>query len=96
MARASSSSKGAARKVTSFRTSTKMSPSPNMTIGPITGSPCTPWMVSPPPDTMGATRQPSIAASGWGGAGGYAEVDALNVALVEDVRGEQVEDDGES
>ena len=64
MARASISSKGAARKVTSFRASTKRPPSPNMTIGPNTGSRCTPRIVSTPPVTIGATRHPSIAASG--------------------------------
>ena len=120
MARASASSKGAARKVTSLRASTKMPPSPNMTMGPKTGSRCSrrrgwsrrrPWRGALGLVTMGATRQPSIAASGWRGAGGGedlvegglgggavgdAEADAPDVALVEDVRREHLEDDGEA
>ena len=49
---------------TSFRTSTKMPPRPNIAIGPNTGSRWMPRMHSTPPFSCFATSTPSIRASG--------------------------------
>lgn len=47
---------GAVAKATSLNNSTEVPPSPNITIGPNTGSRCTPMMVSTPPETMGVRK----------------------------------------
>ena len=112
MSRACDPPKGAARKFKSFRASTKLPPRPDMTIGLKTGSRCTPRMVSTPPVTMGATRQPSIAASGWAERA-VARISSKAVSasvrlsatprrtppmslLVENVRRDHLEDDGKA
>ena len=61
---ASSGPNGATRNVTSFSTSTKTPPNPNITVGPKTGSFVTPKTVSIPPGIISATMMPSILAFG--------------------------------
>ena len=61
---ATSSPNGQRRNTTSFITSTKMPPSPNIAIGPNTGSRWMPRMHSTPPCSCFATSTPSMRAVG--------------------------------
>jgi len=65
MRRASSLPKGGTRNVTSFRTSTKTPPRPNITTGPNNWSWLTPTTVSTPPDTCSETITPSASGAAF-------------------------------